>query len=289
MPTVAESGKQAGTDEAMALNNAGSLSMEERLLLSLAMPDRSREIGATANYTVDNCLDFARKTLPDFDRRVAGKTVLDYGCGHGWQAVAMRARCQADRVYGVDTDEDRLAFGTTLAQQCSCGDRVHFGGSVPPELEGRFDVVVSLSAFEHFADPAGELRAMRRQLRPGGQLLLAFAEPWLSHSGSHVGNFTRIPGTRRPIPWVNLVFSERALLTLRARFRSDRPSRLQDIEGGLNKMTLAKFERIIRASDLRITDLTYFATMGIPLVTRVPLVREFLTSAVSCVLTADAG
>lgn len=266
----------------------GRLSFEERLLLTLAMPRDAPELGATVNYTIDNCLAFARRTLRNFDQLVMGKTVLDYGCGHGWQAVALRVRCGAERVFGLDVSDERLAHGATLAERFGCADRVRFFKAVPPELEGRFDVVLSLSAFEHFADPMTELQMMRRQFRPGGQVLLAFAEPWLSHSGSHVGNFTRIPGTHLAVPWVNLVFSDRALLTLRSRFRSDRPSRLQDIDGGLNKMTLAKFEHILRSSGLTITDLRYFATCGVPLVTRVPLLRELLTTAASCVLTAEA-
>ena len=204
----------------MGRNHSRTLSLEERLLLTFAMPDGVRELGATAHYTIDNCLDFARKTIRDFDRVVAGKTVLDYGCGHGWQAVAMRVHGGADRVVGLDVSDERVAYGASLAERFGCSDRVRFVRSVPPELEGQFDIVVSLSAFEHYADPDAELQAMRRLLRPGGQLLLAFAEPWLSHSGSHVGNFTRFPGTSRPMPWVNLFFSERALLTLRAQIQT---------------------------------------------------------------------
>ena len=252
------------------------------------MPQGAAEIGATVNYTIDNCLAFAQRMFRDFDRLVVGKRVLDYGCGHGWQAVALRLRCRAEHVVGLDVIDERLAFGAALAGRFGCADRVRFFRDVPAELEGRFDVVLSLSAFEHFADPMAELQKMRRQLRPGGHVLLAFAEPWLSHSGSHVGNFTRIPGTNYPVPWVNLVFSDRALLTLRSKFRDDHVSRLQDIDGGLNRMTLAKFEEILRSSGLNIADLRYFATAGIPLVTRVPLLRELLTSAASCVLTAEA-
>ncbi len=273
----------------MSSEHSGSLSIGERLLLTLAMPDGAPEVGATANYTIDNCLDFARKTLRHFDGLVADRTVLDYGCGHGWQAVAMRVHSRAERVFGLDISEERLAHAAALADTYGCEDRVVFGTTVPPELEGRFDVVVSLCAFEHYPDPGAELQRMRRQIRPGGQVLLAFAEPWLSHSGSHVGAFTRIPGTNRPVPWVNLVFSERALLTLRAKFRPDRPSRLQEVDGGLNKMTLNKFEEIIRSSGLQVSEVRLFPTCGVPFVTRVPIVRELLTSAASCVLTADAA
>ena len=53
-------------------------------------------------------------------------------------------------------------------------------------------------------------------------------------------------------------------------------------------MTLAKFDAPFAFRGLTITDLRYFATWGIPVVTRLPLIRELLTSAASCVLTAEA-
>ena len=123
-----------------------SASLEQRILLSLAMRGDAPKVGATASYTIDNCLNFARKSFDEFDRLVEGKTVFDYGCGPGWQAVAMRARCRAERVVGLDIKDDWLEHGTRLADAHHCGDRVTFVTSVPPEMAGRFDVVVSLSA-----------------------------------------------------------------------------------------------------------------------------------------------
>jgi SAM-dependent methyltransferase len=260
-------------------------SLEERALLMLRAPAGKPGVGATVNYTIDNCLNFARSTLRNFDKRVSGRTVLDYGCGPGWQAVAMRIHCGAERVFGLDIRDDWLLHGESLAERHGCSPEVQFGNSVPAELAGHFDAVLSLSAFEHYRHPAAELARMRSFLRPGGEILLSFAEPWYSHSGSHFGGYTRIPGTSVPVPWLNLLFSDRALLALRAKFRPGHPSRLEDIEGGLNKMTLAKFRRIVRASGLIAGDLRYFPTLGLPLVSRIPAIRELLTSAVSCTLT----
>jgi SAM-dependent methyltransferase len=161
---------------------------------------------------------------------------------------------------------------------------VAFGTQVPSQLSGKFDVVLSLSAFEHYADPEAELQRMRRQLKPDGLILLAFAEPWYSHSGSHFNNYTRLPLTNHPVPWLNLFFSDKALLTLRSRFRADRPERIEDISGGLNRMTLARFERIIAESGMKMEKLRLLATKNVPVVTKLPLLREFFTSAASCVL-----
>lgn len=245
------------------------------------------ECGATARYDLDNCLDFPRKTIPDFDALVRDKTVLDYGCGHGWQSVAMSVHCNARRVFGIDIDQQRIEHGRQLAERYGCAN-VGFGDRVPPDLTRAFDIVLSLSAFEHFADPAGEVARMRSLARPGGLVVISFAEPWYSNAGSHFNSYTRIPGTNLPLPWLNLVFSDRALLTLREQFRGDRPQRIEDIEGGLNKMTLARFERIIRDSGLAVVELRYYATRGLPLVAKVPVVRELLTSAAMCMLRVPA-
>lgn len=249
----------------------------ERLLLALSRAPGSPDYPATTSgYTLENALHFARKTIPRFDELIRDKFILDYGCGHGWQAIAM-LRAGARRVVGIEIMADRIAHGRALADREGLGDRAEFHPALPAHLAGEFDLVLSLSAFEHFADPAAELQAMRAALKPGGSVVVSFAEPWLSPHGSHMGHFTRLP-------WVNVLFSERTVMRVRARFRNDGAQRYEEVEGGLNRMTLARFERIIRESGMAIESLTFHAVKRLPLVTRVPVVREFLTAAASCVL-----
>ena len=265
-----------------------TLSLEERLLFSMARNPNLAEIGSTAHYNIENCLDFPRKMFPDFDLLVRGKTVLDHGCGYGWQSVALRRHCAAARVFGLDVVNAHLDHGRRLARRHEVADAVEFGPAAPPDLRGQFDVVLSLSAFEHYSDPAGELERMRRQLKPGGIIVLAFAEPWWSPYGSHFQGYARLPGTTRPFPWLNLLFSDRALLSLRARFRDDHPQRIEEVEGGLNRMTVRRFERIVRGGDFHIERISLYSVKRLPLVTRIPLVREFLTNAAACILRSEA-
>jgi SAM-dependent methyltransferase len=260
---------------------------EDAILGLIARRPDETDTGATERYTLSNCLDFARRTISHFPDRIRGKTVLDYGCGPGWQAVAMFGQCGARRVHGFDVVEHWIAHGRRLAAEQRCDGSVSFGTQVPPDLQP--DVVLSLSAFEHFAEPAVELEKMASLVRPGGQILISWAEPWYSHSGSHFSGYTRLPLIRTPVPWLNLVFSERALLKLRARYRPEDPAaRFADVSGGLNRMTVARFERILRDSDLSVRELNLFATRGLPGVTRVPVLRELLTSSASCVIDIPA-
>ncbi len=249
--------------------------------MSFARDPKGREIGATAHYTLENCLDFPLKTVPDLIERIRGRLVLDFGCGPGWQAVAMK-KLGAAEVWGVDIVDSHLEHARALAE--SAGVPVNFVKAVPEKLKAAFDVVLSISAFEHFADPEAMLGLMRSFVNPTGQIIITWAEPWYSHSGSHIGNFTRIPGTNHAIPWCNLLFSDKAMLTLRSRFRTDRPERIEDIEGGLNRMTVARFEAIMRESGMRIERLQAHPTLGLPVVSRIPVVRELLTSAATCIL-----
>lgn len=258
-----------------------SIGLGERLLLALSRSTESADYPeTTAQYTLRNALDFVKTTIPDFIDTVRAMTVLDFGCGPGWQAVAMYKECRARRVQGIDINEGWLNAAKSLAEAEGCSAEVTFGREIPRELHGRFDVALSIGSFEHFSDPAAILEQMRNAVRPGGSVVVAFAEPWLSHNGAHMGFFTKVP-------WVNILFSEKTVLRARKRFRDDGATRYSDVEGGLNQMTLAKFERIIAGSRMDVNYMKFYSTKGLPLVDKVPLVRELLVSAVACSLRRD--
>jgi SAM-dependent methyltransferase len=256
----------------------------EWILLNISRKPGSEEFaGATLNYTVENALDFPIKTIPGFLDRIKNKTILDFGCGPGYQAVAM-ARRGAKSVVGVDINPVWLQRASTLATQHQCDDRVSFSEAeqflADTSNQEKFDLTLCCGSFEHFADPARELANMKLMTRPGGKILVTFAEPWLSPRGSHMDNFCRVP-------YLNILFSEKTVMAVRSRFKDDGASRYEDILSGLNKMTLAKFELIIRNSGLTVEHQNFFATKNLPLVNRIPFVREFFVSAVTCILVKE--
>lgn len=255
----------------------------ERILLHLSRKPGSEEYaGATSNYTVDNALDFPMKTIPRFIDQIKDKTVLDFGCGPGYQAVAMVLR-GAKSVVGVDINETWLDRASALATQNQCDDRVAFYEAarfLSDRSNQKFDVTLCCGSFEHFADPAKELANMKSMTRPGGRILITFAEPWLSPRGSHMDNFCRVP-------YLNILFSEKTVMAVRSRFKDDGATRYEEIRSGLNKMTLAKFERIVRNSGLTVEHQNFFATKNLPIVKGIPYLREFLVSAVTCILVTD--
>jgi 2-polyprenyl-3-methyl-5-hydroxy-6-metoxy-1,4-benzoquinol methylase len=250
------------------------LRLSERLLLAICRPTKAPPLPVTTySYTPDNALDFSRRMVPDFPERLRGKTVLDYGCGPGWQAIAMR-RAGAAHVHAMDVNEDWLAHGRALTQSAGVTG-VSFGRE--PDAD-KYDAVISLCSMEHFPDPQKELLRMASMTRQ--ELIITFSECWFSPHGTHLNGTTHLP-------WLNLMFSERTLINVRNLYPdgSDGAKCFAEVRGGLNKMTVARFERLISSvPGFRVHYFSLRGVKGLPIVTRIPVVRELLTSALTCIL-----
>jgi 2-polyprenyl-3-methyl-5-hydroxy-6-metoxy-1,4-benzoquinol methylase len=253
--------------------------LSEKILMRLCHdPKASDYRGGTVTTRLDTALDFLKKTVPNFREYLRGK-VLDFGCGWGNQAVAM-AIAGAGEVVGVDVRG--LDRARKLAAENNCTDRVRFVEQVPSAELETFDMVLSCSAMEHYGDPAGMVELMKQAVKPGGVIIISFAEPWYGPRGSHFDAFSRLP-------WVNLLFSEKTILRVRTHFRSDGAQRFEDVEGGLNRMSVAKFEHIIRNSGLKTEFFRVYVTKNIPLLGHIPFARELFASAAACVLRKPPG
>jgi SAM-dependent methyltransferase len=176
---------------------------------------------------------------PEIWREVHGKSVLDFGSGHGTESVEM-AEHGAGRVTGVELEECCLAMARQLATDRGVSSRCVFAR----EAAERADVIVSLDAFEHFDDPAAVLKLMGDCLNDDGKVLISFGPTWYHPLGGHFYSV---------FPWSHLVFSERALTRWRAQYKTDGARSFN--ESGLNKMTIARFERLVDQSPLRFSSL----------------------------------
>src|SRR5581483_5364790 len=222
-------------------------SIGERVLLKFCRPvDSPPYPGGTDRATIDNALDFLKKTVPDFLGLIRGKSILDFGCGYGQQAAAL-VLAGAANVTGLDLPRPDLQARWSQIEGLGLKN-LRLTTSRP---DGLFDVVLSCSSFEHFSDPAAILQQMREYARPGGLVIVSFAEPWLSPRGSHADGFTRLP-------WVNVFFSEKTVLRVRSRYKNDGAQRYEDVEGGLNRMTVRRFENLMRTSGMTIREIHAF-------------------------------
>lgn len=199
--------------------------------------------------------------------RVRGKTVVDFGCGEGREAIEL-AQHGARRVIGIDIREDLLERARQHAAEAQVDNICHFSQAA----EGKVDIIVSLDSFEHFGNPAGVLRTMAELLPPGGEVLASFGPTWYHPLGGHLFSV---------FPWAHLVFSERALIRWRADFRSDGATRFHEVAGGLNQMTIRRFEKLVSASPLQAIQIESVPIRKLrPLHNR--LTREFTTAIVRC-------
>lgn len=253
------------------------MSLAEHLLLFLSRrPSTSDYSIGNEHWTHDNALSLLRTTFPDYIHNIRGKEILDFGCGSGWQVIAL-ARNGAKYVVGIDSDHKALKRAQESAEQLGLATQVHFTRNLDASLKERFDIVFSQNSMEHFDHPLTLLGQMSLALKPDGVILMTFACPWFAPYGSHMHFFTKLP-------WVNILFSEKTVMNVRKHFRTDGATRYDDVEGGLNKMTIAKFERLLRQSNLHILQRRYDCVRGVNFFREIPLLRELLINRVTCVL-----
>ena len=107
--------------------------------------------------------------------QLAGKAVLDLGCGAG-DKCAEYVRRGAARVVGIDISEKML----DLARGQNADPRIEYR-RLPMEslgeLEGPFDLATSSLALQYVADYAGVAAEVYRLLKPGGRFVFSQESP----------------------------------------------------------------------------------------------------------------
>ena len=201
----------------------------------------------------------------EFLAKVRDKVVIDFGCGEGSASLDL-ARAGARKVIGVDIIERRLEKAALRAAEAGLSEICEF----TTRTEHRADVIISLDAMEHFQDPAAILDIMFDLLNPGGCVMLSFGPTWFHPLGGHFFSV---------FPWAHLIFSETALIRWRGDLRSDKATRFSEVEGGLNQMTIAHFERLVRASQFRLQTLQLVPIRALRRV-HCGLTRELTTAVV---------
>jgi SAM-dependent methyltransferase len=197
------------------------------------------------------------------------KVVLDFGCGEGEDAVDVARRC-ARKVIGVDLRENVLETARNRAAKAGVSDKCVF----TTNTEETVDVILSIDAFEHFSEPAAVLKEMRRLLKPNGCIIAAFGPTWYHPLGGHLFSV---------FPWSHLVFTESALIRWRSDFKTDGARKFVEVEGGLNQMTIRRFERLIRESEFRFSSFEPVPIRKLRALSN-RMTREFTTAIVRCKL-----
>jgi 2-polyprenyl-3-methyl-5-hydroxy-6-metoxy-1,4-benzoquinol methylase len=217
----------------------------------------------------------------DIWTQLAGRVVLDFGCGEGKEAIAT-ALHGAKRVYGIDIRDVSLE----IAQKSSIEQGVHdtcvflngiSQNSRVREISEKLEVAYSLDSFEHFSEPKQILEQLYSLLAPGGELYVSFGPPWKHPFGCHMFflNF---------VPWMHFLFKEETIMAVRAGYRQDGAKRFGEVEGGLNQMTVGRFIGLAESSNFQIEKLRLIPIKGLTWLVRNHSMREYFTSVVQCVL-----
>lgn len=234
-----------------------------------------RDISSSSN-TSEKQADTKLEQLfgSDFFDRIRNKVVIDFGCGMGNQSVDM-AKNGASKVIGIDIQEHLLEHGRQIANQLGLSESCMFQKGTD-ELA---DIIISKDAFEHFSNPAEILELMSTMLKPKGYVLAAFGPTWLHPYGGHLFSV---------FPWSHLIFTESAQIKWRADFKTDGATKFSEVAGGLNQLTISKFEQIVSNSSFGIEWIETVPIKGIALF-KTKLFREIGSSIIRCNLRLKAS
>lgn len=104
---------------------------------------------------------------------LAGKRVLDVGCGGGLLSEGMAAR--GAEVTGIDLSEKPL--GVAKLHLLETGQKVDYRKiaveQLAEEMPGAFDAVTCLEMLEHVPNPSSIVSACARLVKPGGQVFFS--------------------------------------------------------------------------------------------------------------------
>jgi SAM-dependent methyltransferase len=180
---------------------------------------------------------------------IAGKDVLDLGCGYGGRTVRY-AELGARSVTGIEPEERQCAEGREFAaiRQVAASFKSGIGERLP--LPGDcFDCIVCYDVLEHVSDPEKTLEECLRVLRPGGSLFAVFP-PFYHPTGAH------FDGWLSKMPWPNVLFPCQALVKAGTRILTERGDsyrpnalRANDKLWALNGITIRKLRHMARRLD----------------------------------------
>ena len=137
--------------------------------------------------------------------------ILDVACATG---MSFRFLADYGSIRGIDISEETIRL---------CGQRgidriVRADAMSLPFIEGSYDVVLALDAFEHFEDDVSAMAEVFRVLRPGGLLVVtvpAFMALWSPHDEAyhHMRRYRR-PQLRERLESVGFVTERMSYTTM---------------------------------------------------------------------------
>jgi SAM-dependent methyltransferase len=139
-------------------------------------------------------------------RPIAGKALLDVGASpHGYtleHALQLGVKNYAGIGLGVP-EEAEVHYHNVV------GRLINMNAEELAFEDDTFDLILSLSTFEHFFNGVRVLAEMYRVLKPGGSALISFQPVWSCSYGHHLHH---LPAVAAQIPpWAHLIWSDNTM------------------------------------------------------------------------------
>lgn len=226
---------------------------------------------------------------------IAGRTVLDVGCGMGDRTVAV-ALAGAASAIGLDNDLEKLRWAVAFRDRIGSANTglVHGSGTALPFPDRFFDLVLLIDVIEHVDDVPRLLGEIRRVLVPGGNAFVSFP-PYRSPWGAHLFEYVAIP-------WAHLICPDGRLLDEWRRLHAEAVARggawvttrraraIMRAENiaelwSLNEMTIRHFLDLVSEASLEAVELRLHVPgrIAAPLI-RSSVLREYLVTRCAAVL-----
>ena len=210
------------------------------------------------------------RTFPDMRKLVTGKRVLDIGCSWGLETIAIFLLGAAE-VNGIDIRINTLKNSEIIDRYPAA--KIDFKIMDATKMaypDEYFDAVVTCESMEHFQDPYLVLKESLRVLKKGGVIFVSssvWSHPW----GAHMQFFTRLP-------WVQFLFSEKTIMNVRRRYRNDGAKKFTEVSGGLNKIGITEFKKVIKDLDLTTVYIKLNPVKKLTFLIKIPLINELFTN-----------
>jgi SAM-dependent methyltransferase len=270
--------------------------------LNLRENTHNNRYDSMENYFEDRVSNVARyRDLFSQFASFRDQTVLELGCSSGYILNSFLEK-EPFTAIGAELLSEPLEQGRK-----QYGDRIRFVQTTPtsiPVPDDSVDVIYTVDTVEHLSRPREIFLDAYRILKPGGRFLIHFG-PWYNACGAHLEDII-------PFPWPQVFFSMDTLLKVAAHLYDSpdhkpacywidqntgqrRPNPYLDREkwrSYLNDVTVRKFKRIVRELPFEQVHLrcngfggtTFKAARALRWLAHTPVLNEFFTSYVFCVL-----
>jgi len=225
-----------------------------------------------------------------------GMRVMEIGCGEGGVLKAFTDNgCIG---VGVEMDLPRIELGAQWLQPELASGKIKFVGSdiylVEPEsLGGAFDIIVLKDVIEHIHQQDKLMTQLKKFLKPGGVIFFGFP-PWQMPFGGHQqmckGKWLS------KLPYYHLL--PRPLYKAVLKANGEPYEDLLEIRD--TRLSIEKFRRVSRLTGYKVLNKHHYfinpiyewkfglkARKQLPLINSIPWVRNFLTTCVYYLLTAE--